>query len=375
MDKKMLKEALEIAAKQENEQIETAMQKESQHIFSEEFENKMKLLIDQNSRGQVSARRNVSRRFAVIAVAIMMTLVACVGFTYLKDVIVKYWFTKDAVKEQGNYTMGRGEATYDGENVYFIDRENDKLCIYNLSSGVTTSISVESEIGVRANIFVQEQYIYYAGKDGLKRVSKDGKHIEQVFEHGLVQIYVDGNDIIFLESIESGLFYRNQAENVEQEILKHVLSYYVDETHIYAVARENDIPFLFIAERESMEFKKVSLSFIPITVYVEDNILYLAERGSYQLIKVSEGKEERLPIYSTHYQVQAHQITYLAEKKEENGFPTLRTYDMVSKDNRLIADNVSDFGLFEDKYIYLQQVINGDTRHYLYDYQEMNRMK
>lgn len=375
MDKKMLKEALEIAAKQENKQIETAMQKESQHIFSEEFENKMEMLIAHNAKGREVTRRNVSRRFAVIAVAVMMTLVACVGFTYLKDVIVKCWFTKDAVKEHGNHTMGRCEAAYDGENVYFIDKGSDNLYIYNVSSGATTSISFESEIGVRANIFVQEQYIYYAGNDGLKRVSKDGKHIEQVFEHGLVQIYVDGNDIIFLEGIESSLFYRNHAENVEQEILKNVLSYYVDETHIYAVARENDIPFLFIADRGNMEFKKESLSFIPIAVYVEDNILYLAEQGSYQLIKVSEGKEEKLPIYSTHYQIKNNQIAYLDEKKGENTFPTLRTYDMVSKDGQIIAENVSDFGLFEDKYIYLQQVINGDTRHYLYDYQEMHRMK
>ena len=75
-------------------------------------------------------------------------------------------------------------------------------------------------------------------------------HTALIFEriNGFSQYYVDGDSAFLLEGIEGGLFYRNLTDGTEQELFAQVLAFFVDEAKMYAIACENDIPYLFIGD-------------------------------------------------------------------------------------------------------------------------------
>ena len=372
MEDKLMKAALNEVMNQEIDLLEAEMKYQEEHQFSDEFELKMKKMISESNR-KAYVKMPMRKMIMVASIAIMV-LVGCVGYAPLKEIITDLFTNTFSAKEFGNIAMGLGRATYDEKKVYFTD-VSGKLFAFDLNTSELSGIPCSEQLGINAGLYAHGDYIYFLS-EGLKRVAKDSSEVELVFGHqdGILQTYVDGNDVYFLEGIEGALYYRNHKNSTEQQLFETVLSFFVDETNIYVIAREEGIPYLFVADIKSKQFEKQSLSFTPISVYVENEDIYLTEQSTYQIVKVSD-VEERLPIYSTYFQVKDDIIIYLDGETFEDSCFTLMSYHLDSGEKEMIMENVFVFSLLGDEYIYIQQDTNADSKVYLYDYQEFIRMK
>ena len=175
----------------------------------------------------------------------------------------------------GNITMGEGKFAYADGVVYFADFTN--VYEYDTETGKIVILDAKSD-DVRS-IYVQDDYIYFACK-GLRRLSRDGKKVQQVmeWEEGCLQLYIEDSDAYYLApGIEGSLYHRNLEDGAETELLKDVLAYYVDDTNLYAVADKDEIPCLFVGDKEKRDLSVQELSFSPIEVFASEDGLYLSE--------------------------------------------------------------------------------------------------
>lgn len=373
MDEKLLKEALHKVMEQDVEAIEEVMKNTSEHVFRNAFENEMEDFIRKSSKNYITIGKRTVRKASMIAVVAVM-LIACVGFSPIGKTVWDYCVTVFQKETFGNISMGLGRAAYDGENVYFLS--NDVVYTYNISSKELDELQLHEETPVHTSMFVQDEFIYYGSigeNSGLKRISKDGATAEQVmnYEKGFQQIFIDEKNAYILESIEGALVVKDLQTGKEDELFSHVLSYFVDEEKVYVVARENDTPYLFVADKATLQFAKQELSFTPISIYVANEELYLAQQGDYQIVRISDGEEEKLPLYGTYYQVVDGKMIYLDSTTFSDSCFDLVFYDLKSGLSEVICENVFDFALLDANYIYIQCDTIPDSEYYLYDYKDL----
>ena len=377
MNEKLLKEALHKVMEQDVETIEEAMKDTPEHVFSNTFEIEMEALIRKSSKNYITIGKRTVRKASMIAVVAIM-LFACVGFSPIGKAVWDYCAKVFQRETFGNISMGLGRAAYDGENVYYL--ANDVVYSYNVNSKELEEFQLQDETPVRTSMFVQDEFIYYGSvgeNSGLKRISKDGVTVEQVmdYENGFQQIFLDEKNAYILESIEGSLVVKDLQTGEEKELFSSVLSYFVDEDKVYVIARENNTPYLFVADKATLQFSKQDLSFVPIAIYVDDNELYLAQQGDYQIIKISDREEEKLPIFGTYYQVIDGKIIYLDSTIYFDSCFDLVSYDLKSGQSEIICENVFDFAVLDADYIYIQCDTIPNSEFYLYDYKELLNIK
>lgn len=273
-----------------------------------------------------------------------------------------------------NITMGNGKFAYCGDFIYFTDYLN--IYEYDTETGITVVLDSKSE-DVR-NIYIQDEYVYFSS-EGLKRIRKDGKKVQQMFERegGCLQLYIEDKNAFYLDSIEGSLYHRDIQDGTETELMKRVLSYFVDEEDIYVVAKEEETPYLYVAEKNNMKFTKQEFSFEPIGVLSKDGSLYMTERGSYQLIKYSQGNEERLPVYGVYFQVVGDKVIYMDSNTYQNGCFDLVVYNMQLGESTTVYQGVYDFCVLGNEYIGIQYQPVQSAEYYLYNLEtnEVSQMK
>lgn len=265
----------------------------------------------------------------------------------------------------GNIVMGNGKFAVDNGFIYFTDRQN--IYEYDIETKKTVFFSSKDDVDVRS-IFVQDKYIYFAS-DGLNRITRDGKKQKKVFgwDSGSLQLYIEGYDAYYLNSIEGSLFLRDLENEVEKELFQEVLAYFVDSENVYVVAKVDGQNFLYTALKSNLDFSKTELSFKPIAVFSDDESLYLAEQSTYQVIKVSSAGEERLPIYSCYYQVLDGNIIYLDSTTFKNSCFDLKIYDVDTKKSKTVCEGVFDFNVLDNKYVGIQCGTGNNSKFLLYD--------
>ena len=99
----------------------------------------------------------------------------------------------------------------------------------------------------------------------------------------------------------------------------------------------------------------------------DDGAVYFAERGTYQVIRYSSEKEEKLPVFSLHYQAAGHKLYYLDANANENGSCPLMQYDMETGEQTRIGEAVYDFCILDDKYVCMQCPYETFEKYILYD--------
>ena len=200
--------------------------------------------------------------------------------------------------------------------------------------------------------------------------------------------------VMALTIVVAGILFTGKGQTVEfkvlseqdypQEICSDVIPEYrsleralacVVEDKVYVIAREYEIPYLYIARKAELQFVKQDLSFVPIAIYVDDNELYLAQQGDYQIVKINDGEEEKLPVFATYYQVIDGKIIYLDATTYFDSCFDLVSYDMKSGQSEVICENVFDFAVLDADYIYIQCDTIPNSEFYLYDYKELLNIK
>lgn len=252
----------------------------------------------------------------------------------------------------GNITMGNGSFTYSNGFIYYSDYVN--LYEYDTESGKTVTLKLEGNMVIPKSLFVSGDCLYYA-QSGVKYITKDGKKEGVLFERpdGCFQFFADGMDAYYLNGQAGSFFYRDMETGEEHELATDVLVYYVDDKNVYYASITNDSPLttgLFQADRDTLEFKQVELSFDPITVYVCSEGMFLARMGTYQLVQYANGIERELPMRTLYYQVHNGCLIYVDADGFSDSYPPVKSYDLKTGETTVLCENVYNFSILEDRY-------------------------
>ena len=126
-----------------------------------------------------------------------------------------------------------------------------------------------------------------------------------------------------------------------------VHSYFVDERYIYAV-KEGEENCYLRADKGTMDFEEISLSFRPIKVLSVDGSLYMSKSGSWNVVRIQDGKEEPLPVKALEYQVVGDLLIY---RDEETDGRMLKSYHLQTGEIRELCEKAFTFSVLEERYL------------------------
>lgn len=266
-----------------------------------------------------------------------------------------------------NVTMGNGIFACRDEFIYYTDGQT--IYEYDLQSRKTILLVPKNTSGIKSMLVIPD-YIGFA-IDGLKAITRDGKHSKTIFDRGgnCIQFFTDGEVAYYMDYIEENLYQRDMQTGEETVLCEGILSYHVDDNYIYAVTKKDDQRRLSRSEKETIEFKEIKLSFEPIAVYSCDRGVFMAQKGDYQIICYENGVETKLPIYGTFYQTIDNCVIYSDSTEYMNGCFPLKSYNLDTGVETLLCKNVFDFCILENRYICCECVTDMGTVFQYYDWQ------
>lgn len=241
-----------------------------------------------------------------------------------------------------NNVTGLGYAAYGDGCIYLAGNENSIYC-YEIASGKLAELPLANQTYNPGHMMVTDQYILYTNVwEDLIALKKDGSTEEPVFEGvGSAQLYAEGTTLYTSQGILD--LYTGKIQNWPEG----VHSYFVDENYIYAVQEGDDYCYLR-AVKGTMDFEQIPLSFRPVKVLSVDGALYMSRSGTWDVIRVREGKEEKLPVKALEYQVIGNLLIYRDE--EANG-RSLKSYHLQTGEIRELCDKAFTFSVLEERYL------------------------
>ena len=249
-----------------------------------------------------------------------------------------------------NSVMGLGKFAYSEGKIYY--GQNGRIYSYDLDTGETKTLLLPSAYNDAYNLFATEYYICYSDlRDGLWALPKDGGEPVPVYQGlGTTALYADG-PMLYTTNGASFLSRINLLTGKEEKLVEDVISYFVDDTYIYAVQSSDNGKYFLRSEKEEIHFEKITLSFAPIKVFADGEDLYFCEGGleySYQVIHYRDGMETRLPMCSYNYQILDGKLIY---EEDADKFRTVKSYNLKTGEIQVLQERVQSFSILEDRYI------------------------
>lgn len=249
-----------------------------------------------------------------------------------------------------NVVNTRGNALYSDGLFYFGD--STAIRIFEPATG---------EIKVlRTWEFSLPHYMFLAGSDicfsdsdlprwGFYSMNEETGQIEAVFEGvSIGQLWWDGENLYGRD--DSKLLKVDLSTGELVTLADNVSAYYVDDSYIYVIPKEGK--YFLRSGKKDIQFEKVELSFQPVgTMAVDGETLYFVNgeqtNRRYQVIRWLDGEETALPIYGNAVQFLDNKLLF--EDDREEG--AVKSYDLATGEIEVLAHDVGDFYLFEDRYV------------------------
>ena len=240
-----------------------------------------------------------------------------------------------------NSAMSGGSFAYSDGKIYC--SVPGAIVSYDVESGDTQTMLLESEYHHPAKMFTTEYYVGYLLSNNILKVKpKDGAS-ESIVYQGIYspRLYADGMTLYTTE----GIIDLNTGEMTDYGV-DGIFSY-VDDTYIYLLPGEKENYFLR-SRKDEIAFEKIELDFYPIAVVGDGKALYFCKGGvgNYNLFRWCDGEVTELPVQSYFYQLLDGNVLYLAEENT-----VLKSYDMESGETAVVAENVFDFSILEGRYV------------------------
>lgn len=267
-----------------------------------------------------------------------------------------------------NTVMGLGKFAYSDGNIYH--SHNGCIYSYNLDTGKTATLLLPSVYSDAYDLFATENYICYADfSDNLWALPKEGGEPVPVYQGlGTTALYADGS-MLYTTNGASSLSRINLLTGKEEKLMEDVISYYVDDTYIYAVQSSDSGKHFLRSEKEKIYFEKINLSFSPIKVFADGEDLYFCEGGlgyTYQVIHYRNGVETPLPMCAYNYQILDGKLIY---EEDAEKFRTVKSYDLKTGDVQILQERVQSFSILEGRYINFFCVEEGEACWRILDWQ------
>ena len=297
-----------------------------------------------------SAQKLHLKHFSAILICLSLIFALC-GCNKEADIAI----TKNNGTSCANVVMSMGRFAYSNGLLYFADPST--IYEYDMETGKTVFLPVNMP-GDPMDLMVSENHIIYCGfsenyERGAVAVTKDGKKNTALFagKEGCYQLYIDENDAYYLSARGGNLYYRNMADGKEELILKDALTYFATAEKIYAIQLVDDKYILKSCARNDFTFETIPLSFEPIEILVDDEDIYLSQKGDYQVIRYCNGNETILPIRSVKFQVDDGCLLYSDHTTFKNSTWTIKRFDLETQEKTVICEDVMEFGVFDEGYI------------------------
>ena len=291
-----------------------------------------------------------SKQFLMPLLALSLLLALC-GCSKDADVSI----TNENGTTCANIVMSMGRFAYSNGLLYFADPEN--IYEYDIETGKTIFLPVTPP-GDPMYLMVSDSHIIYRGysknyESCAVAVTKDGKKTTELFvgKEGCERLYIVENDAYYLSARGGNLYYRNMADGKEELILKDALTYFATAEKIYAIQLVDDKYILKSCARNDFTFETIPLSFEPIEILVDDEDIYLSQKGDYQVIRYCNGNETILPIRSVKFQVDDGCLLYSDHTTFKNSTWTIKRFDLETQEKTVICEDVMEFGVFDEGYI------------------------
>lgn len=253
-----------------------------------------------------------------------------------------------------NLATGMGTFIYSGDSIFY--GTAGKIIRYDTAGNVLQEYLLPSERVVPQYMFAMEDAIVYTdGYVGLNILPLDGGEPQVAFEDTtMTYVYVEENQLYTTNATEM-LTRIDLLTGEKTDLLENVSNYYVDDTYIYAVQGGRECCY-FRSPKNNIAFEKIQLPFDPNKVVADGQDLYfcewidedLREEGEprYRINKVSGGVVTQLPAHSWFYQVIDGCVLYREEATYD-----LKSYNTLTGETEILATNVFDFAVLEDRYI------------------------
>lgn len=262
-------------------------------------------------------------------------------------------FAEETGTTSFNISNAGGSALYADGRFYF--GEAGAIRVYDAQSGQQTVLQTW-ESSVPRGMLLTESGISFADSKlprwGRYHMSTDGETVETLYE---------GFQLADLWYADGALYGIDEARNLlcigletgqRQTLAENVNKFYMDGNRLY-VLPEKENCFLR-ADTDALEFERIELSFCPISMAADGEVLYLTAGGQvsdsqrrYQVVRYSGGEETKLPVYGTRLQVVGGKLLYDADPDNS----LIEMYDPESGEIDLLQKNVFDFFVFEDRFV------------------------
>ena len=240
-----------------------------------------------------------------------------------------------------NSSMSMGSFAYGDGKIYC--SVPGAIVSYDLQTGDTQTMLLESEYHHPAHMFTTEYYVGYILSSNIMKVKPRDGGPESIVYQGVdsPRLYADGMTLYTTE----GIIDLNTGDITDYGV-DGIFSY-VDDTYIYLLPGEDENYFLR-SRKDTLAFEKIQLDFYPIAVVGDGEALYFCKGGvgNYNLFRWCDGEVTELPMQSYFYQVLDGHVLYLAEENT-----VLKSYDLESGETAVVKENVFDFSVLEGRYV------------------------
>lgn len=329
----------------------------------------MLLQTEQTARRSGKTLRRVLLAAAVVA-ALAISVVASTDF----------WAglvsTENSGASVSNLSTGMGTFVYTDEGIYH--GVPGYIYLYDTQWNILKKYALADEYETPVYLFAAEDAIIYVNVTGvatenageldaptreqhwgLRRLGKDGSGPETICP-GIsgTNVYVDGTRL-YTTNGGTMLTQIDLLTMEKTELLENTHEYFVDDTYIYAV-RSGEENCYFRSRKDEIAFEKINLDFDPNKIVADGEDLYLCRwidpdlrEGSnkaYQVSLIRDGMTLPLPVYSWFYQVLDGCVLY----RESDPY-VLKCYDISTGETTVLAEDVFEFSVLEDRYICVER--------------------
>lgn len=317
----------------------------------------------------VNRKKITVGRLALVAAVIALVTVTAMAST---GFFTKFLSAADNGSSAANLATGMGNFVYTQEGIYHGVPGYIYKCDFN--GRIIHKYPLSDKFETPHHMFATEDAIVYVNSGGLAVDPEDETAPNREAHWGLrvqpkdgsapysicpgveaTHAYADGDQLYFNNG--GTMLSRVDLLTFEKtDLLENVFSYYVDENYIYAIENTEEHCY-FRSAKDVIAFESIPLSFDPNNIVASGEDLYICEWMNkddqketgrrYRVNLVKDGSATELPVYSWFYQVLDGKVLYI---DREDTYP-LKSYDVNTGETTVLAENVFEFSLLEDRYI------------------------
>lgn len=271
-----------------------------------------------------------------------------------------------------NQTLGGGFATKNDSYIYLASTD---LNLYEIDLNNFDALKIGQDLDGRF-LNIKDNTLYYSDSENfnLKSVQLEDFSSQTIYsESPVFNMYVSDHYAYAITSVMGSLFRVDlntgeYTELIEDSVLQYAK--YGDDIYYITEIEDGDGSTILKKYNENSEqTEQIEVGICPITVFVDENNIYMSEQGTYRLYRYQRDSRQTEPvgeIHTLYYQVRNDVLYYMDEDDREENY-TLKEYELDNGTTSNLDENVYYFEVFEDDSLitWIPGAESGSEYHYI----------